>query len=275
MSDTGRPGQFDPRPEPTGPAHRPAATPQGVPGPATGGWAGDPSGARASGPAPVFSGPDDATPPPAGGRPAWLLPAAIGVGVLVVVGVVAGVLATRGGDADADAPTPAASTVVAPLPTPAVQPAARPATTAFASALPTTVLQYALESSQEDAERLGAGALEAYSETFTDGDGGTVVVRAAQLETPQDASAMLAAVTATLPAVSPDTGAPASTASADVDVELPQSGEVTVDGAAVGTFSVVDAGDGTGVAVWQNGTAVFQLTAPLADVVDVYRAYGL
>jgi len=271
MSDTGRPGQPDPRPEPTGPAHRPAATPQGVPGPAAGGWAGtDPSGR-----APEPSGSDDATPPPAGGRPAWLLPAAIGAGVLVVAAVVIGVLVNRGGDADADAPTPAASTVVAPLPTPAVQPAARTATTAFASALPTTVLQYALESSQDDAERLGAGALEAYSETFTDGDGGTVVVRAAQLETPQDATALLAAVTATLPAVSPDTGAPASTASADVEVELPQSGEVTVDGAAVGTFSVVDAGDGTGVAVWQNGTAVFQLTAPLVDVVDVYRAYGL
>ena len=50
---------------------------------------------------------------------------------------------------------------------------------------------------------------------------------------------------------------------------------MTVGGEVVGTYTVADAGDGTGVAVWRNGTAVLQLTAPLADVLDAYRAYGL
>lgn len=275
MSDTGRPAQPDPRPG-AGPTHRPAATPQGGPTPGASGWA----AARGAGDG---TGPGDGTRPADGtssGRPAWLLPVAIGVAVLVVAGVVAGVLANRGGDG-ATAPTPDASTVVVPPPTPGVAPAARPATTAFASALPATVLQYALEASQEDAERLGAGALEAYAETFTDGEGGTLTVRAAQFETPQEATALLQQLTAALPVPAPGTGAPTATASADAAAEagtatdLPQSGEVTAAGTAVGTFTVVDAGDGTGVAVWQNGTAVFQLTAPVADAFDAYKAYGL
>ncbi|MBO3089903.1 hypothetical protein [Cellulomonas dongxiuzhuiae] len=271
MSDTGRPGEPEQRPGATGPTHRPAATPQGDPGAASG-WAGggaDPATPAVSDPA----GPAPEREPGDGrGRPAWLLPVAIGVGAVVVIGVVVGVLVNRnGGDA---APTPAASTVTAPVPTPAAPPAARTATTAFAAALPTTVLQYALESSQEDAERLGAGALEAYTETFTDGDGGTLTVRAAQLETPEDATALLAQVVAGLP-TAPAADAPTATASAAPDVDLPQSGEVLVGGAPVGTFTVVDAGDGTGVAVWQNATAVFQVTAPVADVLDVYRAYSL
>ncbi|MFC0644310.1 hypothetical protein [Cellulomonas phragmiteti] len=292
MSHTGRPGEPEPRPGATGPAHRPAATPQGAPAPAASGWSGwgttDPAGAGAA-PDPAAGGPDGPRGPggdgPGGdgpdgtareGRPAWLLPVAIGVGVLVVVGVVVGVLATRGGS-DGDAPAPAASTVLVPPPTPGVEPATRTATSAFASVLPTTVLQYALESSQDDAEWVAAGALEAYTETFTDGDGGTLTVRAAQLETAQEATALLERLTAALPPTAPDTGAPTSTASAEDDAadQLPSTGDVMVAGAAVGTFTVVDAGDGTGIAVWQNGTAVFQLTAPLDDVVDAYAAYGL
>ncbi|MCC2313915.1 hypothetical protein [Cellulomonas xiejunii] len=262
MSDLGRPGEPEQRPEATGPTHRPAVTPHGVPGPVANGA-----------PEPVDTdvaqreGND-------GGRPAWLVPVAIGVAAVVLVGVVVGVLVGRGADDDA-APAPAASTVLLPPPTPGVEPAARAATSAFATALPTTVLQYALESSQDDAERIGAGALEAYTETFTDGDGGTLTVRAAQLETPQEATALLEQIASTLPAAAPDTGAPTSTESADIDVDLPQTGDVVVGGQPVGTFTVVDAGDGTGVAVWQNGTGVFQLTAPLADVLDAYLAYGL
>jgi len=262
MSDLGRPGEPEQRPGATGPTHRPAVTPHGVPGPvATGATEQvDPDAAHGEG--------------NGGGRPAWLVPVAIGVAVLVVVGVVVGVLVGRGGADDA-APAPAASTVLLPPPTPGVEPVARAATSAFATALPTTVLQYALESSQEDAERIGAGALEAYTETFTDGDASTLTVRAAQLETPQDATVLLEQLASTLPAPAPDTGAPSSTESADVDVDLPRTGEVVVGGEPVGTFTVVDAGDGTGVAVWQNGTGVFQLTAPLADVLDAYLAYGL
>lgn len=272
MSETGRPGEPDPRTGVSGPVRRPAAMPQGMQG----------HPAASAGPGP--DGTDD--PAPAGGtsgRPAWLLPAAIGGAVLVVVAVVVGVLVNRGGAGES--PTPAASTVVAPVPTPAVQPAARPATTAFASALPTSVLQYALESSQDDAEWIAAGALEAYAETLTDGSGGTVTVRAAQLETPQEATALLQQLAASLPAApapadpsaAPDPSASAAPEDApeDAPADLPQTGEVTVAGAPVGTFSVVDAGDGTGVALWQNGTAVFRLTAPLAEVLDCYKAYGL
>ncbi|SFK15392.1 hypothetical protein SAMN05216467_2218 [Cellulomonas sp. KH9] len=253
MSDTGRPGQPQWVPGATGPTHRPAVTPQGVPGPVVG-----------------DDGPDDGAP---GGRPRWLLPVVIGAAVLVVAGLVAGAVALLGGGEDEPAP---AETVVLPVPTPAVAPAARPATTAFASALPASVLQYALESSQDDAEWVGAGALEAYTETFTDGDGGTLTVRAAQLETAEEATAFLQGLTAALPAAAPDAGEPASTEPAQADgAALPQTGEVTVGGEPVGTFTVVDAGDGTGVAVWQNATAVFRLTAPLADVLDAYAAYGL
>ena len=285
MSDTGRPGQPEWLPGATAPTHRPAATPQGATAPVAGGWAGQAGtqGAAPSATEPARATPGDGDGPDGGapgGRPAWVLPVAIGAAVLVVVGVVVGILVARVGD---DGPAPAASTVVLPVPTPAVEPAARAATTAFASALPTTVLQYALEASQDDAEWLGAGALEAYTETFTDGDGGTLTVRAAQLETTQEATALLQGLTAALPVAAPDAGAPTSTQTADADadadadaqVELPQSGDVEVGGAVVGTYTVVDAGDGTGVAVWQNGTAVFQLTAPLADVVDAYSAYGL
>ena len=42
-----------------------------------------------------------------------------------------------------------------------------------------------------------------------------------------------------------------------------------------GTYTIADAGDGTGVAVWVNGTTVFQATAPVADIVDVYNAFPL
>ncbi|MCM0640683.1 hypothetical protein [Cellulomonas wangsupingiae] len=254
MSDTGRPGQPEWVPGATAPTHRPAVTPQGAPGPSVG-----------------DDGPGEGAP---AGRPRWLLPVIIGVAVLVVAGLVAGSVAffgARGGDDAAPA-----ETVTLPVPTPAVAPVGRPATTAFASALPASVLQYALVSSQDDAEWLGAGALEAYTETFTDGDAGTLTVRAAQFETAQEAATFLQGLTAALPVVAPDTGATTSTESAQADgPDLPQTGEVTVGGAPAGTFTVVDAGDGTGVAVWQNATAVFRLTAPLADVRDAYAAYGL
>ncbi|MBO9568449.1 MAG: hypothetical protein J7503_06450 [Cellulomonas iranensis] len=266
MSDTGRPGQPEQRPGPAAPTHRPAATPQGVPGPGAGRPAWAPSGASAA-PEPAPARHDDR----GRGRPAWLLPVVVGVVVLLVAGAVAGILLTRDRGAGA-APTGTASTVVLPAPTPATAPVAREATTAFAAALPTTVLQYALASSQEDAERLAAGAVEAYVETLTDGAGGTVTVRAAQLESPEAATALQQQVAATLPVPAPDTGA----TPVDPDApDLPESGDVTVGGEVVGTYTVADAGDGTGVAVWRNGTAVLQLTAPLADVLDAYRAYGL
>jgi hypothetical protein len=50
---------------------------------------------------------------------------------------------------------------------------------------------------------------------------------------------------------------------------------VLVGGKKAGTYTIVDAGDGTGVAVWTNGTTVFRATAPVADVANVYAAFPL
>lgn len=251
MSDTG-PGLPAQGPVPTGPTRRPAATPQGATAEVTG------------------TRPEPAPAP----RRVWLRPVAIGAAVLVVAGAVVGILLTRGGE---EQPAPAAETVTLPPPTPTVAAAARGTSTAFAGLLPTTVLQYALTASQEDTEWLAAGAVEAYAEQLTDGGEGAVAVRAAQFATPEAAAVFAQGLVDALPAAVPDTGAP----SADEDTDgaplpdLPQTGEVLVGGQPVGTYTVVDASDGTGVAVWQNGTAVFRLVAPVADVLDAYLAYGL
>lgn len=206
-----------------------------------------------------------------GGRPRWLLPAIIGAVVVVVAVVVGGILMSRNtGD---ETPPPVASTILLPSPTPTIQPAARTATTAFATALPTTVLQYALTGSTPDDEWLAAGAVEAYTDTFGDGADGEVVVRAGQWETPEEASAFAAQLVAALPTTAAE---PSPSASAGAtDQELPMTGEVVAGGAPAGTYTVVDAGDGTGVAVWTNGSSVFRAVAPVEDIADLYAAFPL
>ena len=42
-----------------------------------------------------------------------------------------------------------------------------------------------------------------------------------------------------------------------------------------GSYSIADVGDGTGVAVWTNGTTVFQATGPVEVIVDFYNAFPL
>ncbi|MDC7121962.1 hypothetical protein OMK64_10480 [Cellulomonas fimi] len=206
-----------------------------------------------------------------GGRPRWLLPAVIGAVVVVVAAVVVGILMSR--NTDGDAPPPVASTVLLPSPTPTIQPAARTATTAFATALPTTVLQYALTSSAPDDEWLAAGAVEAYTETFGDGADGEALVRAGQWETPEEASAVAAGLVAALPTTAAE---PSPSASAGTgDQSLPMTGEVVAGGTPAGSFTVVDAGDGTGVAVWTNGSSVFRVVAPVEDIADFYAAFPL
>ncbi len=193
--------------------------------------------------------------------------------VVVVAGVVTAVVLGQGDD-DAS-PTATPSTVVLPSPTPTIEPVAREATTPFASALPLTVLQYALASSASEDSFVAAGALEAYTETYTDGGTDQAVVQAGQWETPEEATAFAQSLVAALPAA--DAGGTA-TATADPTAaasDLPQVGDVMVDGTAVGTFTIVDAGDGTGIAVWSNGTTVFRATAPLADIQNFYAAYPL
>jgi hypothetical protein len=277
MSESGRPGPERPAGPPTPPisnwqvqqpkpptapipATPPAAPRAGIPT-AFAAQAADPQTA------PVDPDPEGA--PAASGRPRWLIPVIVGAAVLVVAAIIVA-LVVRSGDDTAEQPAGVASTILLPSPTPTVQPVARTATSAFAVALPTTVLQYALATSVPDTEWQAAGALEAYTETYTDGGSGTVTVRSGQWETPEEASAFAASLVAAFPA------APAPEPSASpTGSGLPQSGDVTAGGAAAGTYSIADLGDGTGVAVWTNGTTVFQATAPVTDIADFYNAFPL
>lgn len=211
------------------------------------------------------------------GRPRWVLPVSIGAGVLLVGGVVAGVLASRSG-AD-EAPAAVASTVQLPSPTPTIDPVAREATTPFATVLPASLLQYALTGSVSDDQWLASGALEAYVDTYDDGAGAQVVVHAGQWETAEEAAAFGQQVvealhdTAAQPADEPSADATATAGTGGV--AEPRSGDVVVDGQTVGSYVVTDLGDGTSVAVWWNGTTVFQLTGPTADIGNLYAAYPL
>jgi hypothetical protein len=216
-------------------------------------------------------------------RPRWLLPVAIIGGLLLVAGVIAGVIAANSEDEPAAAPLPA-ETIVVPSPSPTVEPVAREVTTAFATALPATVLQYALVSSAIDANWVDAGALEAYLESYADGSGGAFTVHAGQWETPEDAAAFYAARVAELPVMQPadatgtegaETPVPGKTEPVPARDALPQAGDVRVDGEKVGTYTVVDKGDGTGVAVWRNATTVFHAEGPAQDVLNFYRAFPM
>jgi len=173
-------------------------------------------------------------------------------------------------------PTPEASTVQLLSPVPTIAPVPRATETAFTALLPTNLLQYALATSVVDEEWVAADAIEAWSETYTDGASATLAVRAGQWETPEEATAIAATLVAALPTAAPAPAATGtSTATAAPAPRLPQTGDVTAAGAVVGTFTIVDAGDGTGVAVWTNGTSVFRLVAPVDDVLDAYAAYPL
>ncbi|GEK22443.1 hypothetical protein [Cellulomonas xylanilytica] len=271
MSDTGRPGPERPAGPPTPPISnwqvaQPTPPTASIP-------ASEPAAPSSPTRASVRenASAEAAPAPPTSERPRWLVPAIIGVVVLVIAAIVIGILVSRSGDDTADGSPAAASTILLPSPTPTVEPVARPATTAFAVALPTSVLQYALATSAVDTEWQAAGAVEAYTETYTDGGAGTVTVRSGQWETPEETNAVAATLMAALPVAT----TPAPSASSEGPA-LPQSGEVvTADGTVAGTFSMADAGDGTGVAVWTNGTTIFQVTAPVEDIADVYSAFPL
>ncbi|KQT02087.1 hypothetical protein [Cellulomonas sp. Leaf395] len=282
MSDTGRPGPERPAGPPTPPISswdstqpKPPTAPISTTPPAepaAGPRAGIPAAfaAQQATPAAATEPDPESTASAASGRPRWLIPAIIGVAVLVIAAIIVGIVRSSGDDTE-DATPAVATTILLPSPTPTVEAAARPATTAFAVALPPTVLQYALATSVPDTEWQAAGAIEAYTETYTDGGDGTVTVRSGQWETPEEATAFAATLVAAFPAA-PATPDPSASPTGPT---LPQSGDVTAGGAVAGTYSIADAGDGTGVAVWVNGTTVFQATAPVADIVDVYNAFPL
>ncbi|HEY0188210.1 MAG TPA: hypothetical protein VGC67_12040 [Cellulomonas sp.] len=218
---------------------------------------------------------DDAEPPRRSRRTRYLVLA--GIVVLVAAGLTAFLLSRD----DSTVASPA--DVVLPSPTSTVQPVTRTATTPFATALPSTVLQYALAGSDSDATWLARNAIEAYSETYTDGGSGTVTVQAGQWATADTATTAFTALSAELPTVAATTGTAAATDAATgsdaVDAAstatVLESGDVLVDGVATGTYTVVDAGDGTGVALWRNGTTVFRVVGPVDDIANLYAAYPL
>jgi hypothetical protein len=257
----------------------------GEPRPVTGAHAAVPAPVAASVPvappasaasAPVASD-GDTTGAPSGGTPGRsraLLIGGIVAAVLVVAGGVTAFLLLRDDSVPAAEAPPA---VQLPSPTSTVAPAERPATTPFASALPATLLQYALATSADDPEWLALNAVEAYTDTYTDGGSGTVEVRAGQWDTPETATSVAASLTAALPAADAAATGEASdgaSSAAGAPTVLLQ-GDVLVGGAATGTVTVLDLGDGTGVAVWNNGTTVFRLTGPAADIQNLYAAYPL
>ncbi|WP_129336670.1 hypothetical protein [Cellulomonas endophytica] len=192
--------------------------------------------------------------------PVWRRPPVlVAAGALVAAGLVAAVvLPGRGGDVPAAAPQPTV-TLVAPLPTPTLPPAARPAGTALTAVLPATVLAYALTGSAPDGEWPLRGALEAWQDTLSDG-ASTATVRVGQWRTPEEAAAVAGELAAGVAAAGGTVAAPT---------------EVLVGGAPAGTRTDGTAADGSGVAVWSNGTVVVLLTGPAADVAALADAYPL
>lgn len=180
--------------------------------------------------------------------PRWVW-IAVGAVVLVVVAVVAYLAMNR--------PEPEAlepEVVTLPVPTPTVEPVERPEGTAFAQALPSTVLQYALTGLADHPDLIAQGALESYVATYGDGGGAELTVVAGQWETPEEATAALEALAADAP-----------------DAE---QGPVQVEGADVGTYLLVP-GEGTETISWTNGTALVQVTGPTGTVMDVHTAFPL
>ncbi len=184
------------------------------------------------------------------------------VGLLVVVGLVLALLAwVWPGFARSDAPAEPEPTVTvtADPPTPTLEPVARTGTTAFAQALPDTVLDLVLRSDSATDAWTAARALEAYQLEYADGEGDDatrVTVVAGQWPTSAEAEA-----------ASDDLVAAAGTPTEEGDVEV--AGEVA------GRYAVTDAGDGRATVTWRNDTAVLQATGPADVVTDVYAAFPL
>ncbi|MCL2467130.1 MAG: hypothetical protein FWF02_05530 [Micrococcales bacterium] len=189
------------------------------------------------------------------GRPMLLL---LVIAVVAVAAAVGGWLVFSGRDGPADADADTVPRVVE-RPTPTIRPVDRPATTEFAARLPDEVLQYALASSTPSEDWMGAGALQAYDEEFTDGGSATFVLRAGQWSTPEAAEEALTQFT--------------DGAMRPKDATMPASGPVTVGSSDVGRYVIADAGEGRAMLTWSNTTAVLQLIGPLAEVEAIYREF--
>ena len=216
-----------------------------------------------------------------GSRQRTVVIASVAAGVVVL----GGLGAALGGvfDGAEPAPAPSASTVTLASPTPTVAPAARTPLSAFADALPSTVLSYALTAVAAHPPYVATGALEGYRVDYSDGGAGTAALYAGQWETAAEATAAYTSLLATAAATAapapaeaegaeatPTPGTTAGTAAA-----APTSGTVEVDGQPVGAWTVTTAADGTGTATWTNGTALFQAVGPTNVVADFYEAFPL
>lgn len=182
-----------------------------------------------------------------------------GFAVVIVLGLV-GAFGWPGFARSADSATATATaTVTLAPPSPTISPIERTASTAFARALPSTVLDFALVAEEASPALIDAGALEGYTFTYANGTGAdatTVTVDASQWATQEDAEAAATAITSSL-------GTPTD------------SGEVISSGATAGTYVIVDNGDGTATAVWTDVTALFQATGPVTAVRDLYAAFPI
>ncbi len=171
------------------------------------------------------------------------------------------------------------STTVLPSPTPTIAPAAREKGSAFLDALPSSVLQYAWASVAPDDAWRASGALEAYDVGYTDGGSGKVTVRAGQWRTAAEVStvrtALVTDLTSKAAAPSATSMPTASTGPTTSTAPASSTGDVTVAGATVGTWTIVPRADGSGTVVWSNGTTLFEVSAPAAELANLYAAFPL
>jgi len=185
--------------------------------------------------------------------PPWLVWVLL---VVVVLAVVVGVVLALTGSEDDEQAAPAPTvTVTAAEPTPAVEPVDRGEGSALLGALPGTVRQYALAEVAPSEAFAASDVLESYALTYVGPD----AVASFSVLVGQWATAPEAAASAAL--LLEAAGTPTST------------GDVLVEDQTVGTYSVVDHGDGTATVVWTNGTLALQATGPVEDAENVYRAY--
>ena len=189
------------------------------------------------------------------------------VGALVVVGaIVAGAAGVFGAGEPAAVPSP--STVTLSSPTPTVKPAARKHISAFADKLPGSVLSYAFAGIAPHPGFVSAGAIEAYKVDYSDGGKAKVTVYAGQWETAKEAGAVYGSlIKAPAAAKVPAKGA--------ATPAKPTTGKVWVAGRPVGHWKITKAPDGTGSAIWTNGTALFRVVGPANVVEDFFNAFPL
>ena len=133
------------------------------------------------------------------------------------------------------------------------------------------MLQYAWGSVAPDDTWRASGALEAYDVVYTDGGSGKVTVRAGQWRSAAEVATVRTALVADLTSKA---ATPTATPTASA-APTGGTGDVTVAGATVGTWTIVPGAGGSGTVVWSNGTALFEATAPTAELANLYAAFPL